>query len=123
MAPPRSVETVRSRLGDRDAHSASGRRLPTPLPRHASTPGSSEQAWTRSPQPLACRGALYAHFSDKDRLFVEVVVVTVKAVSDPVHDEVQRLRDLVMSLLTYEISPDVSSRSSCSRGSFAYGAW
>lgn len=36
---------------------------------------------------------VYKHFTDKESLFTEIVVTTVNAASDPVHDEVRQLRD------------------------------
>ena len=36
---------------------------------------------------------VYKHFSDKERLFSEIVVNTVNEASDPVHDEVRTLAD------------------------------
>jgi AcrR family transcriptional regulator len=36
---------------------------------------------------------VYKHFADKQRLFSEVVISTVKEASDPVHEEVLELRD------------------------------
>jgi AcrR family transcriptional regulator len=36
---------------------------------------------------------VYKHFADKGTLFVEIVTTTVDEVSDPVHEEVLRLRD------------------------------
>ena len=36
---------------------------------------------------------VYKHFTDKERLFVEIVVATVDEISDPVHDEVLQLID------------------------------
>ena len=47
---------------------------------------------------IAARAAVskqtvYKHFADKERLFSEIVTATVDAASDPVHDEVRRLRD------------------------------
>jgi TetR/AcrR family transcriptional regulator, mexJK operon transcriptional repressor len=36
---------------------------------------------------------VYQHFADKERLFCEVVIATVKEASDPVHEQVQELRD------------------------------
>jgi AcrR family transcriptional regulator len=36
---------------------------------------------------------VYKHFSDKQRLFSEIVTTTVNEASDPVHDEVRHLQD------------------------------
>ena len=36
---------------------------------------------------------VYKHFADKERLFCEIVLTTVDAISDPVHEEVTRLAD------------------------------
>jgi TetR/AcrR family transcriptional repressor of mexJK operon len=36
---------------------------------------------------------VYRHFADKEALFSELVIATVEAVSDPVHDEVLNLQD------------------------------
>jgi TetR/AcrR family transcriptional regulator, mexJK operon transcriptional repressor len=36
---------------------------------------------------------VYQHFGDKQRLFRELIAATVQSASDPVHDEVRRLRD------------------------------
>src|SRR4051812_25514153 len=36
---------------------------------------------------------VYKHFTDKERLFTEIVVETVAHASDPVHEEVRRLGD------------------------------
>ncbi|HEX2048903.1 MAG TPA: TetR/AcrR family transcriptional regulator [Acidimicrobiales bacterium] len=36
---------------------------------------------------------VYKHFSDKERLFTELVTTTVREASDPVHEEVLSLRD------------------------------
>jgi TetR/AcrR family transcriptional repressor of mexJK operon len=36
---------------------------------------------------------VYKHFADKEALFSELVIATVEAVSDPVHDEVLNLQD------------------------------
>ena len=36
---------------------------------------------------------VYQHFADKERLFREVVIATVKEASDPVYEQVQELRD------------------------------
>lgn len=41
----------------------------------------------------ASKATVYAHFDSKEQLFVEVVVATVKAVGDPVHDDVRDLAD------------------------------
>lgn len=39
------------------------------------------------------KATVYAHFGSKEQLFVDVVVAAVKAVGDPVHDDVRDLAD------------------------------
>jgi TetR/AcrR family transcriptional repressor of mexJK operon len=60
---------------------------------------------------------VYQHFQDKQRLFREVIAETVRAASDPVHEEVRRLadsgkleqdlRDLARRLLALVLQPQM----------------
>jgi TetR/AcrR family transcriptional regulator, mexJK operon transcriptional repressor len=64
---------------------------------------------------VVSKPTVYAHFADKERLFVEIVLATVNELSDPVHDEVRRfahtgdlgadLRDLARRLLERVLQP------------------
>ena len=66
----------------------------------------------------ASKATVYRYFTDKQTLFSELVVTTVKAVSDPVQAEVLRLgdsggleaglRDLARRLLKAITAPDCS---------------
>jgi AcrR family transcriptional regulator len=44
-------------------------------------------------QARVSKQTIYKHFTDKERLFIEIVVSTVERVSDPVHAEVLALQD------------------------------